>query len=308
MGTDITTGNGQTKTEKGILLSPSRDAAYLLAMYRQSQETARSQKASAPQSDASSHSVQRKLAAIRNKIRSGGRLTAEEKQFLRKYAPELYSRYMALEQQQKAAKLRERQQEIDRRLEKERRQATKKRLEKERQQAKKARLEKERRREEEETARIRAYAKAASIAGRMWPGDTTYYPILSSPSELSLAAAIPGLPAQPEPLSPVALAADGRQPTNHTWAGERSAAAAGNEAHTRQAQAVAWQHRKEKQEAEMEWNGKEKQKMEKLQEAAEAQAAETRSFQGRAAYKASSEQPVLPAADDPDKKACNKKA
>lgn len=307
MGTDITTGNGQPKIDKGLRLSPSQDAAYLLALYRQSQESARTQKAQSSQSGASSHSVRRKLASIRSKIRSGGRLTAEEKQFLRKYAPELYSRYMALEQQLKAAKVRERQQEIERRLEKERRQATKKRLEKERQQAKKVRQDKERHREEEETARIRAYAKAASIASHMGPGDTTYYPILSSPSELSLATAIPGLPAQPEPLSPVALAADGRQPTNHTWAGERAAAAAGNEAHTRRAQAAAWQHRKEKREEEMEWSGKEKQKMEKLQEAAEAQAAETRSFQGRAAYKASSEQPSRPA-EEPNKKACNRKA
>lgn len=307
MGTDFTSGSGQAKADKGLRLSPSREAAYLLAVYRQSQEAARPQRTSTTQSDAASRSVRRRLSAIRSKIMAGGRLTAEEKQFLRKYAPELLSRYMALEQQQKAAKERQRQQEINKRLEKERRQAVKKRLEKERQQERKARLEKERHREEEETARIRAYAKAASLSGKMGPGDPSYYPILSAPSELSLAAAMTEPSVRPKPLSPVALAADGRQPVNHTWAGERASAAAGNEARARRAQTAAWQNRKEKQETEMEWIGKEKQKLEELQEAAEAQAAETRSFQGRAAYKASSEQPVRTAVD-PDKKTCNRKA
>lgn len=47
----------------------------------------------------SSQQIRRKLSAIRSKVYRGGRLTAADKQFLKKYAPELYTQLVAIEQE-----------------------------------------------------------------------------------------------------------------------------------------------------------------------------------------------------------------
>lgn len=41
--------------------------------------------------------IRRKLERIRHKLMAGGRLTAEEKAFLRRYAPALYELAMSME-------------------------------------------------------------------------------------------------------------------------------------------------------------------------------------------------------------------
>ncbi len=46
--------------------------------------------------------IQRKLGKIRAKLRSGARLTSEEKEFLKKHDPKLYSKVIALEREQAA--------------------------------------------------------------------------------------------------------------------------------------------------------------------------------------------------------------
>lgn len=46
--------------------------------------------------------IQRKLQKIRRKLLSGARLTAEEKEFLRRYAPELYRQAIAIERERSA--------------------------------------------------------------------------------------------------------------------------------------------------------------------------------------------------------------
>lgn len=46
--------------------------------------------------------IRRKLARIRQKLMAGGRLTAEEKAFLRRYAPKLYEEAMAMERERAA--------------------------------------------------------------------------------------------------------------------------------------------------------------------------------------------------------------
>ena len=46
--------------------------------------------------------IRRKLARIRQKLMAGGRLTAEEKAFLRRYAPKLYEQAMAMERERAA--------------------------------------------------------------------------------------------------------------------------------------------------------------------------------------------------------------
>lgn len=46
--------------------------------------------------------IQQKLQKIRRKLRSGARLTGEEKEFLRKYAPELYRQVVAIERERAA--------------------------------------------------------------------------------------------------------------------------------------------------------------------------------------------------------------
>ena len=43
--------------------------------------------------------IRRKLERIRHKLMAGGRLTAEEKAFLRRYAPALYDLAMAMERE-----------------------------------------------------------------------------------------------------------------------------------------------------------------------------------------------------------------
>ncbi len=46
--------------------------------------------------------IQKKLQKIKNKLRSGARLTGEEKEFLREHAPELYRKVIALERERAA--------------------------------------------------------------------------------------------------------------------------------------------------------------------------------------------------------------
>lgn len=46
--------------------------------------------------------IRRKLERIRHKLMAGGRLTAEEKAFLRRYAPALYDLAMAMERERAA--------------------------------------------------------------------------------------------------------------------------------------------------------------------------------------------------------------
>lgn len=53
-------------------------------------------------SGSSRASIRRKLEKIKQKLRSGARLTASEKEFLRKYAPALYEEAMAMERQRQA--------------------------------------------------------------------------------------------------------------------------------------------------------------------------------------------------------------
>ncbi|MCI8660424.1 MAG: hypothetical protein HFG54_09305 [Lachnospiraceae bacterium] len=69
---------------------------------------------SAERTGLSKSQIQRKLQKIRRKLLSGARLTGEEKEFLRRYAPELYRQAIAIErerasyeEQLKAAKTRE---------------------------------------------------------------------------------------------------------------------------------------------------------------------------------------------------------
>ena len=46
--------------------------------------------------------IRRKLERIRHKLRSGARLTPAEKEFLRRYAPQLYEQAMAIERERAA--------------------------------------------------------------------------------------------------------------------------------------------------------------------------------------------------------------
>lgn len=46
--------------------------------------------------------IQKKLQKIKNKLKSGARLTGEEKEFLREHAPELYRKVIALERERAA--------------------------------------------------------------------------------------------------------------------------------------------------------------------------------------------------------------
>ena len=65
----------------------------------------------------STQQIRRKLAAIRRKVYSGGKLTSADKQFLKKYAPELYTQLVAVEQERERIERDQKRREFQKRME-----------------------------------------------------------------------------------------------------------------------------------------------------------------------------------------------
>lgn len=284
-------------------------------MYKKRQEASLYQETSISHTGSSSRSIRRRLAAIRSKVLSGGRLSASERQFLRKYAPELYSRYLVLERERQVEKERKEQRLRLERQEKEelkKKAVKKKRLEKERQKAAQERMRLERKREEETNNQIRACRKYHRPAFKGHPEISVLQPVLPGPDETLLGVVKVEIAGMPEAASlAIQVKRDLEEDRAATlWTDKREAQQAPN---ARQAEEGDGQeffspkpHGKEKQKTNMEWNETGRKNMEALQEAAEAQAAETRSSQGRAAYRAATERTAALAAAD--RKGCNQKA
>ena len=316
MSADLNFMRNMRKQEISEAASPLlklKEAEYILAMKR-SQEASLYRETSVS-GGASSGSVRRKLAAIRSRVLSGGRLSASEKQFLRRYAPELYSRYLEMERERQAEKeLAERRK---RQLEREsaelkKRAAEKRRLEKERQKEARERMVQEHRQQEKISDEIREYEEYTRSFHKGYSTDTTLHPIMPGPDETRLGIVGPEIAGLPEAASMAVRVSHEMESARAAGAwmekkeGQKAQTALHTEQNRERRSASVRQDRKKRQNTDMEWSGKDRKEMEALQEAAEAQAAETRTSLGRAAYRTSAGQTALPV--DSDRKTCNRKA
>lgn len=300
----------QTAEEAASPLLKLKEAEYILAMKR-SQEASLYRETSVSGGSLSG-SLKRRLAAIRSKALSGGRLSASEKQFLRRYAPEIYSRYMMLERERQAekelAERRKRQMEREN-AELKKRAAEKRRQAKQRQKDIQERMIQDEKKEAAIREEIREYREYTRSFFKGYSRDPAYQPIMPGPDETQLGMVAPEIAGLPEAASLAVQVRHEMERKQGDEVREEKRAQATFSSHQKQEEqtTLPGEYGKDEQETDMEWNGTQKAQMEALQEAAEAQAAETRTSQGRAAYRSSAERPA-PSVDAENKKTCNRKA
>lgn len=113
----VETVNQQIKTQKMKVNLETKKSGEYSALEKFQEEVLSAKFLNPQKKTPSSQKIRRRLAAIRRKVYSGGKLTPADKQFLKKYAPALYRQLVAVEQERERIERDQKRREFQQRME-----------------------------------------------------------------------------------------------------------------------------------------------------------------------------------------------